>query len=122
MNKEFKRNVLHAIKNNTVEPTEYSDTHYEYKLFGRKHRLLMSVECFDGEFPRISIKIKGETVANLNHFARTQEQFENNYDVAIIANRMFDKYAKQNGLIQTTMNQKEFHLSNFLKEFSQRRR
>ena len=122
MNKEFKQNILRAIKNNTVEVTEYSDTHYEYKLFGRKHRLLMSVECFDGEFPRIGIKIKGEYVTQINHLAHTAEQFENNYDVAIIANRMFDKFAKQNGLIKTTMNEQEFHLSNFLKEFSQNRR
>ena len=121
MNKEFKRNILQAIKNNTVEAIEYSDIHYEYKLFGRKHRLLMSVECFDGELPRFVIKIKGEHVAHINHFAQTEEQFRNNYDVAIIAERMFDKYAKQNGIVKTTMNEKEFHLSNFLKEFSQRR-
>ena len=122
MNKEFKRNILQAIKNNTVEAAEYSDTHYEYKLFGRKHRLLMSVECFDGEYPRISIIIKGEPVANINHFARTEEQFQNNYDVSIIASRIFDKFAQQNGLIKTTMNSKEYRLSKFLKEFSQRRR
>lgn len=122
MNKEFKRNILRTIKNNTVEATEYSDTHYEYKLFGRKHRLLMSVECFDGELPRFTIKIKGEHVAHINHFAQTEEQFENNYDVAIIANRMFDKFAKQNSLIKTTMNEKELRLSNFLYEFSQKRR
>ena len=122
MNKEFKRHILNAIKNNTVEATEYSDSHYEYKLFGRKHRLLMSVECFDGELPRFIIKINGEHVAHINHFARTEQQFENNYDVATIANRMFDKFAKQNGLVKTTMNSKEFKLSNFLQEFSQKRR
>ncbi len=122
MNKEFKRNILRAIKNNTVEATEYSDTHYEYKLFGHKHRLLMSVECFDGDLPRFTIKINGEYVASINHFARTAEQFENNYDVAIIANRMFDKFAQQHGLIQTTMNKKQFLLSQFLQTNSIKRR
>lgn len=81
----------------------------------------MTVECFDGDFPRISITIKGEHVAHINHFAQTEEQFEENYDVAIIANRMFDRYAEQNGLVKTTMNPKEFRLSNFLTEFSQKR-
>lgn len=121
MNKEFKQNILHKIKTNRVEPTVYSDTHYEYNLFDRNNRLLMTVECFDGDFPRISISINGEHVAHINHFAQTEEQFKDNYDVAIIANRMFDKYAQQNGLVFTTMNEKEFRLSNFLKEFSQKR-
>lgn len=122
MNKEFKQNILHAIKHNTVRVTCLEDNHYTYTLFGKRNKVLMTVDCYDGVLPRISININGQHVANINHFAQTEEQLKDNYDITTIANRMFLKNAKQNGLIETTMDKKQFLLSKFLKENSIRRK
>ena len=118
MNKEFKQNILRAIKNNIVHVTHFSDTHYTYTLFGKNNKKLMSVDCYDGKFPRIEIFVNGESVAHISHFARTKQQCQNNYDVTSIADRMFLKHAEQHGLIRTTMNKKQFLLSQFLQKNS----
>lgn len=122
MNKEFKRNILNAINNNTVRVTYMDDTHYTYTLYGKNNHELMVVDCYDGILPRISIEINGEQVGHINHFAKTTRQIRNNYDIAMIANKMFLKNAEQNGLIQTTMNKKQFLLSQFLQTNSIKRR
>ena len=122
MNKEFKRNILNAINNNTVRVTYLDDTHYTYTLYGKNNHELMVVDCYDGILPRINIEINGEQVGHINHFARTTRQIRNNYDIAMIANKMFLKNAEQNGLIQTTMNKKQFLLSQFLQTNSIKRR
>ena len=108
MNKEFKRNILNAIKNNTVRVTHLDGLHYTYTLYGKDNKKLMIVDCYDGTLPRISIEINKQRVGHINHLARTDKQFANNYDVAMIANRMFMKNAEQHGLIRTTMNKKQF--------------
>ena len=82
----------------------------------------MVVDCYDGKLPRISIYVNGEEVAHINHFARTERQIQDNYDVSMIANRMFLKNAEQHGLIRTTMNKKQFLLSQFLKANSIKRK
>lgn len=122
MNKEFKRNLLRAIQDNTVRVTYLSGSHYTYTLYGKNNKELMVVDCYDGNLPRISIYINGESVAHINHFARTEKQFKDNYDVSIIANRMFLKNAEQHGLIRTTMNKQQFLLSQFLKNNSIKRK
>lgn len=122
MNKEFKRNILNAIKNNTVRVTCLEGNHYTYTLFGENDKELITVDCYDGILPRINIEINGESVGHINHFARTEKQFKNNDDITIIANRMFIKNAEQYGLIRTTMNKKQFLLSQFLKENSKKRK
>lgn len=123
MNKEFKRNILNAIKNNYVKVHEsVDDGYYVYTLYGKNNRELMQVEMFDGPFPRATITINGERVAGVNHFARTPKQIQTNYDVFHIVNKMFDKYAEQNGLIKTSMNKKQFAWSMFLRENSIKKR
>ena len=122
MNKEFKQNILRAIKNNIVRVTYLDDSHYTYKLFGKNNKVLMVVDCYDGFLPRIDIEINGKHVAHINHFARTESQIKDNFDVTMIANRMFLKNAEQNGLVLTTMDKQQLLLSNFLKENSLKRR
>ena len=122
MNKEFKRNILRAIKNNTVRITYLDGSHYTYTLYGKNDKELMVIDCYDGIMPRISIYINGEHVGSINHFARTEKQFANNYDISVIAKRMFLKNAEQHGLVRTTMNKKQFLLSQFLKSNSQKRK
>ncbi len=118
MNKEFKQNILRAIQNNTVRVTFLSDNHYTYTLYGKNDKELMIVDCYDGTLPRISIYINGEHIGHINHFARTQRQFKNNYDISAIANKMFLKNAEQYGLIATTMTKQQLLLSKFLNEHS----
>ncbi len=118
MNNEFKQNILRSIKHNTVRVTCLEDNHYTYALFGKNDKILMVVDCYEGILPRINIEINNEHVTGLNHFAETEEQIKNNFDVTMIANRMFLKNAKQHGLIETTMNKKQLLLSKFLKENS----
>lgn len=124
MNKEFKQNILKAIKNNTVRVTYLDDTHYTFTLFGKKDKVLMTVDCYDDTIPRINIDINGEHVAHINHFAKTDEQLKDNYDVTMIANRMFLKNAQQSGrtVILTTMDRKQFLLSRFLQKNSIKRK
>ncbi len=122
MNKEFKRNLLNAIKNNIVRVTYLSGSHYTYTLFGKNNKELMVIDCHDGNLPRISIYVNGENVAHINHFARTKKQFQDNYDVSMIANRMFLKNAEQHGLVRTTMNKQQFLLSLFLKNNTTKRK
>ena len=124
MNKEFKQNILKAIKNNNVRVTYLDDTHYTYTLFGKKDKALMTVDCYDGILPRISIYINGEPVGHINHFAKTDEEIKNNYDITMIANKMFMRNAEQNGLMVTltTMDRKQFLLSRFLQKNSIKRK
>ena len=122
MNKEFKRNILKAIENNTVRISYLSGTHYTYELIGKKGKVLMVVDCYDGILPRISIYINNESVGHINHFARTEKQFQDNYDISKIAQRMFMKNAEQHGLVRTSMNKKQFLLSQFLKSNSIKRK
>ena len=122
MNKEFKQNILESIKNNTVRVTCLDETHYTYTLFGKNDKVLMTVDCYDGTLPRIDIAINGEHVGHINHFAKTEKQIQNNYDITVIAERMFMKNAEQHGLIRTTMNKKQFLLSEFLKANSIKRK
>ena len=122
MNTEFKRNILNAIKNNTVRITYLDGSHYTYTLYGKGNIVLMVVDCYDGSFPRISIDINGQHVGHINHLARTEKQFQNNYDISMIANRMFFKNAEQHGLVRTTMNKKQFLLSQFLTKNSIKRK
>lgn len=121
MNKEFKQNILRAIKNNTVTITYLSGTHYTYELVGKNNVSLMVVDCYDGYLPRIDIYIDNKPVAHINHFAKTTKQLKNNYDVTVIANRMFLKNAEQHGLVRTTMNKQQFLLSRFLEKNSLKR-
>nr|MBQ0091385.1 hypothetical protein [Candidatus Enterousia merdequi] len=118
MNKEFKRNILNAIKNNSVHLRYLDESSYTYELLGKNDKVLMTVNCYDGIIPRISIEINGQNIGNLNHFARTEKQHKNNYDISMIANKMFLRYAEQRGYIQTSMNKKQFLLSQFLKKNS----
>lgn len=122
MNKEFKQNILDAIQNNTVRITYLSSSHYTYKLIGKEGKILIVVDCYDGNLPRISIDINDEHVGHINHFAKSERQFKNNYDISVIANRMFLKNAEQNGLVRTTMNKKQYLLSQFLKKNSKPRK
>lgn len=122
MNAEFKRNILNAIKNNTVRVTYLDGSHYTYTLYGKNNTVLMVVDCYDGYFPRISIDINGQHVGHINHLARTEKQFQNNYDISMIADRMFMKNAEQHGLVRTTMNKKQFLLSQFLTKNSIKRK
>ena len=122
MNKEFKRNILQAIENNTVRISYLSGSHYTYELIGKKGKTLMVVDCYDGDLPRIHIYINGKSVGHINHFARTEKQFKDNYDVSAIAQRMFLKNAEQHGLVRTSMNKQQFLLSQFLKRNSTKRK
>ena len=121
MNKEFKQNILKAIKNNTVTISVCEEKYCVYELRGKDNILLMQIDYYESNFPRSVIYINGEAVAHLNHFARTRTQIKQNYDILHIANAMFQKYAEQKGLFATSMTKQEFLLSNFLRQHSQRK-
>ena len=122
MNKEFKQNLLRTIKDNRIVPIEDTDLHYAYEVRGYKNRLLLRFDFYDGTYPRVTITSMGKQIAHINHFAKTKEQFKHNYDVWHLANKVVEKYRKQNGYIETTMNETEFKISCFLREFSIKRR
>lgn len=122
MNKEFKQNILRTIKNNRIVPVVDTDTHYTYEVRGYKNRLLLCFDFYDGDFPRVTITSMGQQIAHINHFAKTPEQFKNNYDIWHLANKVIEQYRKQNVYIETTMNETEFKISCFLHEFSIKRR
>ena len=45
---------------------------------------LMTVDCYDCDFPRISIYINGQHVGNINHLVQTEEQIKNNKTYTIL--------------------------------------
>ena len=103
MNKEFKQNILRAIKNNIVRVTYLSDSHYTYKLFGKNNKVLMVVDCYDGLLPRISIEINGKHAGHINHFAQTKSQMKDNFDIFD-----FELTAEEMGEIRALDNGKRF--------------
>ena len=74
----------------------------------------MSVEVFDTDFPRATFKIGKKYSTCINHFAKTEEQFDNNYDIWQILSKLALKFSEQNGICPSTMTKHELKASKFL--------
>jgi hypothetical protein len=122
MNPDLKQDILYHIRHNFVKEIEFSDIHYIYKLYNKKGKCILSVEVFDTDFPRAILKIKKIYSTTINHFARTEEQFDNNYDIWQILSKLALKFSEQNGICHSTMNEHELKASKFLHNSYTRKR